>query len=56
MVKCQNCKFLEKIDYKNARPTHHENWICRADGCTKQYEDTTADRKCSRFEEQIGQK
>ena len=49
MVKCQKCKYLTKLPYIEARPTHHENWQCDADGTTHKYEDTTAERECSRY-------
>lgn len=50
MVKCQNCKHLKKMPYREAYPSHHENWLCKADGTTKIYEDTVAIRECSRYD------
>lgn len=49
-VKCQNCAFLEKLPYEHAHPTHHENWRCKAQGITLQYEFTVAPIDCSRFQ------
>lgn len=49
MVKCQDCKHLKKLPYIEARPTHHENLQCLADGTTHKYEDTVAIRECSCF-------
>jgi len=48
-VRCLNCSKLDKLAYKLATPTHHQNWLCRYDGDTKQYEDCSALRCCNHF-------
>lgn len=48
-VRCLNCSKLDKLQYKLATPTHHQNWLCRHDGDTKQYEDCSALRCCNHF-------
>ena len=48
-VRCLNCEKLDKLAYKLATPTHHQNWLCRVDGDTKQYEDCSALRCCNHF-------
>lgn len=45
---CQNCENLEKLSYMEAHPTHHENWRCKAQGITMQYEFTVGWKICSR--------
>lgn len=49
-VRCLNCKKLDKLPYKLATPTHHQNWQCRHDGDTKQYEDCQALRCCKHYQ------
>jgi len=49
-VRCLNCKKLDKLEYCLASPTHHQNWQCRHDGDTKQYEDCQALRCCKHYQ------
>jgi len=51
MVKCQNCQHLEKMEYSQARPTHHENWRCKENGWTMAYPFTVAEIECPPFKE-----
>lgn len=53
MVRCLNCQLLDKLQYKLATPTHHQNWLCRKDGDTKQYEDCSALRCCNYFKPKL---
>jgi hypothetical protein len=48
-VQCQYCGTLRKITYKEAKPTHHENWQCPSTSKTMQLEDTHAKRKCGSY-------
>jgi hypothetical protein len=48
-VRCLDCEKLDKLAYRLATPTHHQNWLCRVDGDTKQYEDCQALRCCGHF-------
>lgn len=48
-VRCLNCAKLDKLPYRLATPTHHQNWKCLNDGDTKQYEDCQALRCCKFF-------
>ena len=49
MPKCQKCQHLEKLPYSQARPTHHENWHCKANGWTLAYPFTVALIECASY-------
>jgi len=48
-VQCTSCRWLEKLPYIEAYPTHHENWKCRRTGITMRLEGTQAYQICSSF-------
>ena len=48
-VQCTSCRWLEKLPYIEAYPTHHENWKCKRTGITMRLEGTQAYQICSSF-------
>lgn len=49
MATCQTCSHLEKLPYRLAAPTHHENWRCKKNGWTMAYPFTTGKIECANF-------